>query len=369
VSSVESKGAEPTLATPSEAAKPVAREPSNAGPAGAGGDQGDADTIVEEHLAPRAITLLVEPDAPTAAHLAHALRRAGLEVVVCADVAASARVATEERPSVVLCDLDLADDAGVNAVRRLRALGTAASACPLVLLLPPGEQRTSLVGFTTPLDAYVVKPFATDALVARVEASMAIAAGLVSAFEERRTAMRAGERLEAELTDVSAASLLALLEREGASGMLELRYSGRFVRLELNGGRALSGNVQGAPASVIEVLRIAITFEQGSACFQPGASAPPAMTGLLVDAARRRDDEMRRDREPARSAPGRRPPPPPSRPGIAAVSRPPSATPAGGVPPRPPPPPPPRAASGAAPGASAGEAAPSAAARSKVDPA
>ena len=128
----------------------------------------DADTLVEEVPGPR-VTFLIEPDAPTAAHLAHALKKAGHEVVICADLDDAERAVGVDCPRLIVCELDVDDGRGYALARRLRSLGTQVSIAPLLMLVPPGEQVHSLDGFKLPHDVFLVKPFATDALVARAD--------------------------------------------------------------------------------------------------------------------------------------------------------------------------------------------------------
>ncbi|MFI7440118.1 response regulator transcription factor [Nonomuraea indica] len=110
--------------------------------------------------------LVVEDDTRVAAALAAALCRHGFEVHRAAG-AAEALAA----PSVdmILLDLNLPDGDGVDLCRRLRRDGVEVA---IIAVTARGEERDRIAGLRAGADDYLVKPFSTAELVARMEAVM-----------------------------------------------------------------------------------------------------------------------------------------------------------------------------------------------------
>jgi two-component system OmpR family response regulator len=111
--------------------------------------------------------LLVEDDAVLADGLARVLESHGMAVEVLANgIAADARLQAGELAVAVL-DIGLPGLDGFEVVRRLRARG---SALPVLLLTARDAVEDRVRGLETGADDYLVKPFATAELVARVRA-------------------------------------------------------------------------------------------------------------------------------------------------------------------------------------------------------
>jgi DNA-binding response OmpR family regulator len=107
--------------------------------------------------------LVVEDDDRVARGLLTALRHAGYEVhrVGTAEAALKAPAA-----DVVLLDLGLPDGDGLDVLRELRRReGTA-----VITVTARGEERERVLGLRAGADDYVVKPFGTAELLARIEA-------------------------------------------------------------------------------------------------------------------------------------------------------------------------------------------------------
>ncbi|GLZ29674.1 DNA-binding response regulator [Lentzea sp. NBRC 105346] len=107
--------------------------------------------------------LVVEDDDRVARGLLTALRHAGYEV----HRVATAQDAVKAAPvDVVLLDLGLPDGDGLDVLRELRKRsGTA-----VITVTARGEERERVLGLRAGADDYVVKPFGTAELLARIEA-------------------------------------------------------------------------------------------------------------------------------------------------------------------------------------------------------
>ena len=113
--------------------------------------------------------LLVEDDAVLADGLLRALGAQDMQVELVRDgLAADARLqATPPGVAVVVLDIGLPGIDGFEVVRRLRAR---ASAIPVLLLTARDAVEDRVRGLELGADDYLVKPFATAELVARIRA-------------------------------------------------------------------------------------------------------------------------------------------------------------------------------------------------------
>ncbi|MGW3344686.1 response regulator transcription factor [Nonomuraea rubra] len=108
--------------------------------------------------------LLVEDDDRLAAALTKALARHGHQVFRAGLAVDALRLAGGV--DFVLLDLGLPDMDGLDALRRLRRV----SAVPLIVVTARTEEREVLRGLRSGADDYLVKPFRTVELMARMEA-------------------------------------------------------------------------------------------------------------------------------------------------------------------------------------------------------
>jgi two-component system KDP operon response regulator KdpE len=108
---------------------------------------------------------------------------------------------SEWRPELVITDLLMAQMDGLELCRRIRS----ASNIPIIVLSAENEERSKVAALDSGADDYIVKPFGTDELLARIRAvlrrAVETAAGTVSFdagdfridFERRRIYVRASE--------------------------------------------------------------------------------------------------------------------------------------------------------------------------------
>ena len=110
--------------------------------------------------------LLVEDEASVAEPLAQALRREGFEPTVASTVAEALELAAQTEFGFVLLDLTLPDGDGRDVCRALRR----DSAVPIVMLTARGTELDKIIGLELGADDYVVKPFSSAELIARMRA-------------------------------------------------------------------------------------------------------------------------------------------------------------------------------------------------------
>ena len=138
--------------------------------------------------------LLVEDDDRVAAALTDLLRRRGAVVVRAASGAAALRACEVD---LVLLDLGLPDMDGNAVCRALRR----ASDVPIIAVTARAEERDRVLGLRTGADDYVVKPFSSAELLARIEAVLrrsARPATTDSVGRPRRTEPAPGAQLEVD---------------------------------------------------------------------------------------------------------------------------------------------------------------------------
>ena len=111
--------------------------------------------------------LLVEDDLVLADGIARNLTNHGIAVDVVSNGTDADAVLQRQRISAVVLDIGLPGMDGFEVVRRLRARG---SATPVLLLTARDAVEDRVYGLELGADDYLVKPFATPELVARVRA-------------------------------------------------------------------------------------------------------------------------------------------------------------------------------------------------------
>ncbi|TAM11266.1 MAG: phosphate regulon transcriptional regulatory protein PhoB [Nevskiaceae bacterium] len=113
--------------------------------------------------------LIVEDEAPIRDMVAFALRKADMEAIHAADVEAARIAISDTPPDLVLLDWMLPGTSGLELARELRR-DTRTTRLPIIMLTARGEETDRVGGFDAGIDDYVVKPFSTRELVARIRA-------------------------------------------------------------------------------------------------------------------------------------------------------------------------------------------------------
>ena len=108
--------------------------------------------------------LVVEDDESIAAPLLEALGRAGFATAWAAS--GERAVAMAGDADLVLLDLGLPDTDGYEVCRQLRAV----SSIPVIIITARGDETDRVLGLELGADDYVVKPFGTRELIARIRA-------------------------------------------------------------------------------------------------------------------------------------------------------------------------------------------------------
>ena len=111
--------------------------------------------------------LVVEDDPQVRSMLVRTLGYEGFDVASAADAAAALAAVREAPPDLILLDLLLPDRDGMDVCRHMRAAG---NTTPILMLTARDGLDDRVKGLDVGADGYVVKPFSTSELVARVRA-------------------------------------------------------------------------------------------------------------------------------------------------------------------------------------------------------
>ena len=128
----------------------------------------DASGTIERDVA----QILVVDDSPTTARLLEmGLKKAGFSVRVAHDGGEGLDMARERCPDVVLADVMMPVLDGVQLTRQLREDPRTAGAT-IILVTAKGNPAAKLEGFQAGADDYIVKPFDTEEVLARIKGAL-----------------------------------------------------------------------------------------------------------------------------------------------------------------------------------------------------
>jgi two-component system, OmpR family, response regulator MprA len=116
---------------------------------------------------PEAAILVVDDDAPIRRMLDRTLSAEGYAVETAADGGEALAAVERSTPDLLVLDVGLPGVDGLVVSRRLRAKGLAV---PVLLLTARDSVPDRVAGLDSGADDYLVKPFATEELLARVRA-------------------------------------------------------------------------------------------------------------------------------------------------------------------------------------------------------
>ena len=112
--------------------------------------------------------LLVDDDAALAEMLGNVLRGEGFEPTFVGDGDRAMDVFRDTKPDLVLLDLMLPGMDGIDVCRQIRA----ESGVPIVMLTAKSDTVDVVLGLESGADDYIVKPFQSKVLIARVRARL-----------------------------------------------------------------------------------------------------------------------------------------------------------------------------------------------------
>lgn len=113
--------------------------------------------------------LIVEDEDAISTLLEYNFQKEGYDVTIARDGDEALLLATERTPDLILLDWMLPKLSGVEVCRRLRRRSET-NTTPIIMLTARGDETDRITGLDYGADDYVVKPFSTPELLARVRA-------------------------------------------------------------------------------------------------------------------------------------------------------------------------------------------------------
>lgn len=110
--------------------------------------------------------LIVEDERTISEPLAKLLAREGFNANVASTVADALAKFAADKPDLILLDLNLPDGDGRDVAREIRR----SSGVPIIMLTARGTETDRIVGLEIGADDYVVKPFSSAEVIARIRA-------------------------------------------------------------------------------------------------------------------------------------------------------------------------------------------------------
>ena len=121
--------------------------------------------------APRDLVLVVDDDPDIVRFVQVNLEVEGFDVIGARNGSDALRMAIRERPDLAVIDVMMPGVDGLELTRRLRG-NPATSAMPIIMLTAKGQTVDKVIGLTAGADDYVLKPFDTMELVARIRSML-----------------------------------------------------------------------------------------------------------------------------------------------------------------------------------------------------
>lgn len=113
--------------------------------------------------------LVVDDEENIAFLLTAAMKNQGYVVESCGNRATAVSLARSFNPHLIILDVMLPDGSGLDVLQSIRNQGVAA---PVIFLSALGTTSDKVSGLTAGGDDYIVKPFALEELIARVEVQL-----------------------------------------------------------------------------------------------------------------------------------------------------------------------------------------------------
>ncbi|HVD43811.1 MAG TPA: response regulator transcription factor [Rubrobacter sp.] len=165
--------------------------------------------------------LIVEDDEVIMGTLAYNLSRNGFGVSQATGGADALRLARKLRPDLILLDLMLPGESGIEVCERIRERDQGVM---IVMITAKDSEEDKVRGFEAGADDYVTKPFGMKELVARINANLkrgetgargkVIEAGDLSIDTKNFTAYAGGQSLELRLKEFELLAALASTQGE-----------------------------------------------------------------------------------------------------------------------------------------------------------
>lgn len=220
------------------------------------------------------LVLIVDDEEQMTAIISFALETQGLRTRIAADSAAARALLDTEPIELVVLDVMLPGESGIELCRSLRET----SDLPVILLTALGEVDDRVAGLTAGADDYLTKPFSPRELALRVQAILRRSSGSTSVAGAAGQALRCGplrvdlewgsaswDGAELDLPETELRLLGRLVQDAGRAVPLRTLLQEVWGTSRAEGGRDMVKSMiyrlrqqmraQGAPADLIEAVR------------------------------------------------------------------------------------------------------------------
>ena len=119
-------------------------------------------------MSPATRILIVDDEPAIRRFLKASLETEGFQIVAAETAAQALKEAAQAKPDLMILDLGLPDQDGIEVIRQVRAAG----ALPIIVLSVRNDEPGKVAALDAGADDYMVKPFGVEELLARVRAAL-----------------------------------------------------------------------------------------------------------------------------------------------------------------------------------------------------
>jgi DNA-binding response OmpR family regulator len=232
--------------------------------------------------------LVVDPDEADRGTVVRDLVRHGFSVLEAPTGAEALRLAVARRPWLVITEISLPDEEGLDLCRRMRS-HSLLRRTPFVFLSARDDCATRYQALKAGADDFLTKPISSRELLIRLEL-------LLRRFAEIELGTAAGAGLRGAVELVGAPAVLQICHLNQLTGVLVARRGSQSVRIAFRQGQVVSavGPDHEGPLVVYDF----IAWPNGQFEFDRGALAEGApmaseFNALLLEGCRRLDEKRR----------------------------------------------------------------------------
>ena len=189
------------------------------------------------------------------------LRPAGFEVITANDGRAGFRLAQEQRPHLIIADLQMP---GLNGLELKKALATAGNNCPLILVTAEGSENIASQAPLAGVAYYLPKPVDVEVMLSAIDQALTVErlrrerAEALAALEQRVKQLEILETIgrtltsSLEMNQVLNRVLAAALGMTGADGGRLFLFDERSAQLKLRNARGPAGTATLMPSDAVD---------------------------------------------------------------------------------------------------------------------
>jgi len=247
--------------------------------------------------------LVVDPDDTGRGAVVEDLARHGFSVLEATTGAEALRLAVARRPWLILTELALPDESGLDLCRRMRS-HSLLRRTPVVFLSAQDDCETRHQALKAGADDFLAKPAPSRELLIRLDL-------LLRRFAEIELGHEPGAGLRGEVELVGAPAVLQICNLNGLTGVLVARRGSQSVRIAFRRGQVVSATGPDHEGPLVVYDFIAWPhgqFEFDRGALVEGTPMEADFNALLLEGCRRLD-ERRRGRPAEIGAPLTRPSP------------------------------------------------------------